>query len=148
MRRTECYRGRYDSIPLTFIYSKVYFKFNDLFVLTVEKEEIKVTTHGLLYRLNSVDVILTTPRTQSQEKALENVEQFFEKLLDLAKTDRQLAIHICQSYLSACTSDQFRSEPVDEKFLKLIVECAVDDQKKVRKKLENLFSSLTKLENS
>jgi BCL2-associated athanogene 2 len=117
-------------------------------VLTVEKEEIKVTTHGLLYRLNSVDVILTTPRTQSQEKALENVEQFFEKLLDLAKTDRQLAIHICQSYLSACTSDQFRSEPVDEKFLKLIVECAVDDQKKVRKKLENLFSSLTKLENS
>jgi BCL2-associated athanogene 2 len=117
-------------------------------VLTVEKEEIKVTTHGLLYRLNSVDVVLTTPRTQSQEKALENVEQFLEKLLEIAKTDRQLAIHSCQSYLSACTSDHFRSVPVDEKFLKLIVECAVDDQKKIKKKLENLFSSLTKLENS
>jgi len=106
-----------------------------------------VTTHGLLYRLNSVDVILTTPRSETQLKALENVNLFIEKLSDAIKTNRELAKQICQSYLSACSSDQFKSIPVDEKFQKIIIQCAVDDQKKIRKKLENLLCSMNKLQN-
>lgn len=112
----------------------------------VEQEEIKVTTHGLLYRLNSVDVILSTPRSESQQKALENVNLFLEKLSDAMKVNRETAKQTCQSYLSACSSDQFKSIPVDDKFQNIIIQCTVDDQKKIRKSLESILSTMSKLE--
>ncbi|XP_054153925.1 uncharacterized protein LOC128952540 isoform X2 [Oppia nitens] len=109
----------------------------------VDREEIKVTSHGLLYRLNSVDVILKTNRNKSQEKALETVNNAIEKLSDCAKYDKQSAKQLCQSYLSACSSDHsFKSQTFDEAFQKQIIECTIDDQKRIKKSLENIFHNI------
>ena len=106
-----------------------------------------MTTSGLLYRLNSVDVVIKTPRTESQEKALEVVTKYIEKLSDCIKTDREKAKQLCQSYLGACSSaDIFGRQPVDEKFQKIVVECSLDDQKVVKKKLEILYMNLSRQE--
>lgn len=114
----------------------------------MEQEEIKVTTHGLLYRLNSVDVMITTPRTESQEKALEALNGFINKLADTIKNNKDAAKHLCQSYLTACSSDSnlelHKDAPIDEQFQKAIIDCAVDDQKKIRKRLEGLYEALKK----
>ncbi|CAG2118290.1 unnamed protein product, partial [Medioppia subpectinata] len=66
----------------------------------VEREEIKVASHGLLHRLNSIDIILKTTRNEAQEKALETVNTFIDKLSDSVNNDKELAKKVCQSYLS------------------------------------------------
>ncbi|CAG2164519.1 unnamed protein product, partial [Oppiella nova] len=108
----------------------------------VEREEIKITSHGLLYRLDSVDINLKITRTVTQEKALENVNTFIDKLSDCVKNDRGCAKQLCQTYLSSCSSDHFKPLPVDEQFQKTVIGCSLDDQKKIKKKLQNIFSSL------
>lgn len=122
---------------LSVIYEFSYF-------IVVEQEEIKVSTSGLLYRLNSVDIAIKTPRNELQEKALENVTKVIEQLTEEVNSDRELAVQKCLSYLSACSSNERShcSTPSDEKFQSAIIECAVDDQKKIRKKLESLYEIL------
>ena len=103
-----------------------------------------MTTHGLLYRLNSVDVMVKTPRTESQQRALEDITRYIERLSDCVKTDRQRARQICQSYLGACSSADIFQDNTDEKFQRIVVECSIDDQKMVKKKLEALYMNLNR----
>ena len=92
-------------------------------------------------------MIVKITRTETQQKALEAVTKYIEKLSDCVKTDKDKALHLCQSYLGACSSaDIFNRVPVDEKFQRFVVECNLDDQKMVKKKLESLYCNLNRRE--
>ncbi|XP_054710879.1 BAG family molecular chaperone regulator 2-like [Uloborus diversus] len=105
-----------------------------------EREEIEITAERLLNRTRTVEVSVTTPRNELQQKALENVNSFFEDLNANIETDVETAKTKLQHYLNSCLSEC--KGPIDPKFQAVILECTADDQKRICKRLKSIMSSL------
>lgn len=84
--------------------------------------------------------MVTTPRNEIQQKALDNVNKLYDELLVSINSDTESAIRTLEQYINACLSDS--KGLVHQKFQSAILECTADDQKQTRKKLESLMASL------
>lgn len=91
-------------------------------------------------RCASVEVQVMTPRNPTQQDALSQVDRLMEELLCRLKADLSGSKILCQAFLNACLSDA--KGPIDQKFQSVIIECAADDQKKIRKRLESLLRTI------
>lgn len=111
-----------------------------LLLITGEKEEIELTADRLLNRTLTVEISVTTPRSEMQQQALDNVNRFLDQLLLDIKTDGDTAKETLQCYMNACLSEF--TGPVHQKFQAAILECTAYDQKQTRKRLESLMDSL------
>ncbi|XP_022660670.1 BAG family molecular chaperone regulator 2-like [Varroa jacobsoni] len=107
-----------------------------------EQEDLLFRRSGLLKRATTVDVTLLTPRTEQQVEALRVVTEVVDKLLTSFHDDTTR--ELCEMYLNACLSEA--TGPIDHKFQSKIIECAVDDQKKIRKKLQNILTQINALQ--
>lgn len=110
-----------------------------------EKEEIELTADRLVRRTLTVEVAVTTPRNEFQEQALEKVTHYLDNVLDKARTDLSGAKSMCQAYLNCCLPDY--QGPIDQRFQSYLIECAADDQKKTRKRLESILTTIKHAEN-
>ncbi|KAL1420337.1 hypothetical protein MTO96_024320 [Rhipicephalus appendiculatus] len=104
------------------------------------REEVSLTIERLQMRVKSVDVSVTTPRSEEQEAALGQIEQYVTSLVLRMTSDPKGARAQCKAYLSACSTDA--AGPVDQKFQAAILGCTADDQKKIRRRLEAILASL------
>ncbi|XP_050033167.1 BAG family molecular chaperone regulator 2 [Dermacentor andersoni] len=113
----------------------------ELASLTPElREEVSLTVERLQTRVKSVDVSVTTPRSEEQETALGQIEQYVTNLVLRMTSDPKGARAQCKAYLSACSTDA--AGPVDQKFQAAILGCTADDQKKTRRRLEAILAAL------
>ncbi|XP_037127715.1 BAG family molecular chaperone regulator 2 [Syngnathus acus] len=106
-----------------------------------EKEELTLTADRLMGRTLSVEINVGTIRNSQQEEALRKatsiIDEIVKKLLDNMAESRQrlLALH------SACLTD-VPPVPIDEKFQAIVIGCALEDQKKIKRRLEMLLRNV------
>ncbi|CAF4809055.1 unnamed protein product [Pieris macdunnoughi] len=73
------------------------------------------------------------------------VNMYIDKLVMSVHDDTVLAHTRCQAYMNACTSQPDDSSGTDKNFETAILGCTLDDQKRVKKRLEGLLDYFAKL---
>ena len=106
-----------------------------------EREELTVTADRLLGRTLTVEVSVETLRTPQQEDALRKatslINEIVAKVLDNLDTGRKRLI----SLHAACVTD-VPAVPIDQKFQTIVISCALEDQKKIKRRLETLIRNM------
>ncbi|KAL7383050.1 hypothetical protein ABVT39_003976 [Epinephelus coioides] len=103
-----------------------------------EREELNLTANRLMGRTLAVEVCVNTIRNSQQEEALNKatalIDEIVKKLLDDMENGRQrlLALH------AACVTEA-PPVPIDQKFQAIVISCALEDQKKIKRRLETLL---------
>lgn len=111
----------------------------------VEVEEIEAMTERLICRCLTVDIGIITPRTEEQETALNKVNKLMHEIEHQFNLDIQKTLHRAKAYLNACLSEPVGAH-IDHRFQGMIIECNIDDQKKIRKRLELLVEQYSSSE--
>lgn len=106
----------------------------------VEVEEIEAMAERLVCRCLTVDIGIITPRTEEQETALNKVNKLMHEIEQQFNLDIQKTLHRAKAYLNACLSEPVGAH-IDHRFQGMIIECNIDDQKKIRKRLECLVET-------
>ncbi|XP_041645170.1 BAG family molecular chaperone regulator 2 [Cheilinus undulatus] len=110
-----------------------------------EREELDLTANRLMGRTLSVEISVGTIRNSQQEEALNKatsiIDEIVKKLLDDMAGSRQklLALH------AACVTEA-PPVPIDQKFQALVISCALEDQKKIKRRLETLLRNVENAE--
>lgn len=92
-------------------------------------------------RTLSVEISVGTIRNPQQEDALRKattiIDEIVKKLLDDVDASRQrlLALH------AACVTEA-PPVPIDQKFQAIVISCALEDQKKIKQRLETLMRNV------
>uniref|UniRef100_H3B5T6 BAG domain-containing protein n=1 Tax=Latimeria chalumnae TaxID=7897 RepID=H3B5T6_LATCH len=102
-----------------------------------ESEEISLTLDRLIGRTQVVRIELRFVRSPPQEEALQQVDTIMEELQQELRGNPAQAraqLHAC---LNACKAHGAEGH-ADHKFQSLLIGCALEDQKRVRQRLESL----------
>ncbi|KAI6190523.1 hypothetical protein M3Y97_00127200 [Aphelenchoides bicaudatus] len=114
-----------------------------------EKEDITATTDRILKRCKAVDVVVNTPRSEEQSRALEEVNNSIQTVVQKMQGDLNASkddcFQILEKYLNACSADE-PTGPIDQRFQSKIIECTADDQKKIRRKLAQIIAQVDRAE--
>ncbi|XP_029452877.1 BAG family molecular chaperone regulator 2 [Rhinatrema bivittatum] len=112
-----------------------------------EREELILTANRLIGRTLTVEVSVETIRSPQQQEALKQATQIIDetakKVLDDLENGRKRLI----SLHGACTSEA-PAGPIDQKFQSIIIGCAIEDQKKIKRRLETLIRKIGNSEKS
>lgn len=106
-----------------------------------EREELELTANRIMGRTLSVEISVGTIRNPQQEDALRKattiIDEIVKKLLDDVDASRQrlLALH------AACVTEA-PPVPIDQKFQAIVISCALEDQKKIKQRLETLMRNV------
>ncbi|KAM9804195.1 BAG family molecular chaperone regulator 2 [Neosynchiropus ocellatus] len=106
-----------------------------------EREELTLTAERLMGRTLCVEISVGTIRNPQQEEALRKatsiIDEIVKKLLENMDGARQklLALH------SACVTEA-PPVPIDQKFQAIVISCALEDQKKIKRRLETLLRNV------
>lgn len=96
-------------------------------------------------RTLSVEISISTIRNSDQEEALNKaksiIDELVKKLLDDMDGGRQrlLALH------AACVTEA-PPVPIDQKFQAIVISCALEDQKRIKRRLETLLRNVENAE--
>lgn len=110
-----------------------------------EREELDLTANRLMGRTLSVEISVGTIRNSQQEEALCKataiIDELVKKLLDDMDCSRRqlLALH------AACVTEA-PPVPIDQKFQAIVISCALEDQKKIKRRLETLLRNVENAE--
>ncbi|EFO83917.1 CRE-UNC-23 protein [Caenorhabditis remanei] len=110
-----------------------------------DREEIEAITDRLTKRTKTVQVVVETPRNKEQKKALEDASAMIQDVGGLIQQDIEKAKLCLQTYLNACSYEETVGAAC-QNFMKIIIECAADDQKRIKRRLENLMSQIENAE--
>ncbi|CAH2984459.1 unnamed protein product [Chilo suppressalis] len=111
-----------------------------------DKEDIVRYADRILARAMTVDVAVRTDRDAQQEEALHQVNMYIDQLVMSVHGDDAVVAHTrCQTYMNACTSHPDPSSGTDKNFESAILGCTLDDQKRVKKRLQGLLDYFAKL---
>ena len=113
---------------------------------TGEREELNLTAKRLMGRTLTVEVSVETIRNPQQQESLlhatEMIDEVVNKLLDDLEDSRS---HLLSLY-GACISE-VPSGPVNQKFQSVVIGCAIEDQKKIKRRLETLLRNIENARN-
>lgn len=96
-------------------------------------------------RLHTVDVHVHTQRDQTQEEALFQINHFIDGLVISLRNDPDGTKQRCLSFMNACSSHYIHGI-TDKNFESALLGCTLDDQKRVKKRLQGLLNYIDKLE--
>ncbi|KAJ4949682.1 hypothetical protein JOQ06_021191 [Pogonophryne albipinna] len=106
-----------------------------------EREELSLTANRLMGRALCVEVSVGTIRNSQQEEALRNanslIDEIVKKLLDDMNSGRERLLAV----YAACVTEA-PPVPIDQKFQALVISCALEDQKKIKRRLETLVRNV------
>lgn len=106
----------------------------------IDKEEMIATTKRLLMMLQTVTVSVQTRRNEEQETALKSVNAILDSLEKMFLVpDREEACRRCQIFYNTCSTTSDSRVVIDENFLKQVIACTADDQKRIRKRLRSML---------
>ncbi|XP_026320628.1 BAG family molecular chaperone regulator 2 [Hyposmocoma kahamanoa] len=110
-----------------------------------DKDDITRYADRILARAMTVEVAVRTDRDAQQEEALHQVNMYIDQLVMSVQEDAVIAHTRCQTYMNACTSLPDPSTGTDKNFETAILGCTLDDQKRVKKRLQGLLEYFAKL---
>jgi len=103
-----------------------------------DREDILRYCERVTDRCVTVEVLVHTMRDRVQEEALYQVNRLIDSLVISIKSDPTATRVKCLSYMAACTSTSHQ-EVSDKNFETAILGCTLDDQKRIRKRLQGLL---------
>ncbi|CAG9764696.1 unnamed protein product [Ceutorhynchus assimilis] len=98
----------------------------------------------IMNRCQTVEVRVLTQRDQMQEEALSQINHLIDGLVMDLRNDHEAAKQRCISYVNACSSIMVDGV-MDKKFESALLGCTLDDQKRVKKRLQGLLSYFGRL---
>ena len=102
---------------------------------------MSLTANRLMGRALCVEVSVGTIRNSLQEEALRNatslIDEIVKKLLDDMNSGRERLLAV----YAACVTEA-PPVPIDQKFQALVISCALEDQKKIKRRLETLVRNV------
>jgi len=98
----------------------------------------------IINRCQTVDVRVMTQRDQMQEEALSQINYLIDGLVLDLRDDHEAAKQRCMSYVNACSAIMVEGI-MDKKFESALLGCTIDDQKRVKKRLQGLLSYFERL---
>jgi len=105
-----------------------------------EREDVENRIERLQQRLQSVQVSVTSPRSDSQQECLHAVNRAINTLIFQIQTDSLQAHMQCRQYLSAAGAEE--NHPMDVKFEAHLLGCTLEDQKGIKKRLLGLMDHI------
>lgn len=90
----------------------------------------------------TVDIMVRTNRDQIQEDALHQVNLLIDGLVVNLRGDPSGTKVKCMSYMAACSS--VPQGITDKNFESAILGCTLDDQKRIRKRLQGLLEYINR----
>ena len=115
---------------------------NIVYRISGDREEFKVNAERLMCRCLTVDIKVGIPRTTSQEEALTATNKFLEEIQQHITSSLHSAAEMLQGLFNACNPDEEGRGTVNIKFQSLILACAVEDQKKIRKRIQKWSNAI------
>lgn len=118
----------------------------DLMNQLSENDADDVTRYAdrIMNRCQTVEVRVLTQRDTMQEEALFQVNHLIDGLVVDLRNDHDAAKQRCVSYVNACSSIMVEGI-MDKKFESALLGCTIDDQKRVKKRLQGLLSYFERL---
>ncbi|XP_039759276.1 BAG family molecular chaperone regulator 2-like [Pararge aegeria] len=110
-----------------------------------DKDDIARYADRILARAMTVEVAVRTDRDPQQEDALYQVNLLIDQLVVSVHEDTVIAHSRCQTYMNACTSQPDSSSGTDRNFETAILGCTLDDQKRIKKRLQGLLDYIAKM---
>lgn len=96
-------------------------------------------------RCLTVEVKIHTQRDKQQVEALHQVNHLIDTLVMGLKTDPDSTKAKCVSYMNACSSHYVHGV-TDKNFESAILGCTLDDQKRVKKRIQGLLNYFDRLQ--
>ncbi|XP_068135469.1 BAG family molecular chaperone regulator 2 [Hyperolius riggenbachi] len=112
-----------------------------------EREELTITADRLMGRTVTVEVSVETIRNPHQAASLEQASKVIDEILKKVMDNMEAGRQQLMSLYGACTSD-VPPGPIDQKFQSIIIGCALEDQKKIKRRLETLIRNIDSSEKS
>ncbi|KAG8338261.1 BAG molecular chaperone regulator 2 [Homalodisca vitripennis] len=109
-----------------------------VFCFLDDREDILRYCERVTGRCLTVEVMVHTNRDKIQEEALHQVNRLIDGLVISIKADPSATRVKCMSYMAACSSSSLQGMS-DNNFEAAILGCTVDDQKRIRKRLQGLL---------
>ncbi|XP_044864436.1 BAG family molecular chaperone regulator 2 isoform X3 [Mauremys mutica] len=112
-----------------------------------EREELCLTASRLMGRTLTVEVSVETIRNPQQQEALFHATRMIDEVVNKLLDDLEGYKSHLMSLYGACTSE-VPSGPIDQKFQSVVIGCAIEDQKKIKRRLETLLRNIENSEKS
>ena len=109
-------------------------------LLETDRDDIQRYIDRVTMRCMTIDILVRTDRDQAQEESLFQVNRLIDQLVVSFKHDPPTTRARCQAYMAACSPNP--EVPTDKAFEVALLGCALDDQKKIKKRLHGLFAYL------
>ncbi|XP_014334896.2 BAG family molecular chaperone regulator 2 isoform X1 [Bos mutus] len=106
-----------------------------------EREELNLTANRLMGRTLTVEVSVETIRSPQQQESLKHATRIIDEVVSKFLDDLGNARSHLMSLYSACSSE-VPAGPVDQKFQSIVIGCALEDQKKIKRRLETLLRNI------
>ncbi|EPY73225.1 zinc finger protein 451 [Camelus ferus] len=106
-----------------------------------EREELNLTANRLMGRTLTVEVSVETIRNPQQQESLKHATRIIDEVVSKFLDDLGNAKSHLMSLYSACSSE-VPPGPVDQKFQSIVIGCALEDQKKIKRRLETLLRNI------
>ncbi|KAK4884661.1 hypothetical protein RN001_000932 [Aquatica leii] len=108
-----------------------------------ERDDVLHFADRIVNRCLTIDLKINTQRDQTQEEALHQINHLIDSLVVGMKTDPDVMQSKCISYLNSCSSHG--QGVIDKNFESILLGCTIDDQKRVKKRLQGLNNYINKL---
>ncbi|XP_063775726.1 BAG family molecular chaperone regulator 2 [Pseudophryne corroboree] len=112
-----------------------------------EREELTLTADRLMSRIVTVEVTVETIRNPQQAVSLQQANLIIDEILKRVMDNLESGKKQLMNLYGACTSD-VPPGPIDQKFQSIIIGCALEDQKKIKRRLETLIRNIATSEKS
>ncbi|CAH1107464.1 unnamed protein product [Psylliodes chrysocephalus] len=109
-----------------------------------DRDDVNRYVERIINRSLTVEVKVLTQRDRMQEDALYQVNHLIDGLVVVMKTDAETAQAKCISYMNACSSSVVHGV-TDKNFESALLGCSLDDQKKVKRRLQGLLNYFEKI---
>nr|ACO09358.1 BAG family molecular chaperone regulator 2 [Osmerus mordax] len=110
-----------------------------------EREELSLTANRLLNRTLTVEISVGTLRNPQQEEALNRATALIDAIVAKLLDDMDSSRKGLSALLAACVTEA-PAVPIDQKFQTIVISCALEDQKKIKRRLETLLRNLDSAE--
>ncbi|EGI60844.1 PREDICTED: BAG family molecular chaperone regulator 2 [Acromyrmex echinatior] len=108
-----------------------------------DRDDILRYADRLSMRCSTVDVLVTVQRDHVQQEALHQVNGLIDSLVVGLRQDPNGTRQRCAEFMNACSSHSIGHS--DKIFETAILGCTLDDQKRVKKRLQGLLDYIDKM---
>lgn len=108
-----------------------------------DKDDVLRYAERLSIRCLTVDILVKTQRDNVQQEALHQVNGLIDNLVIGLRQDPCSTRQKCAAFMNACSSQSVGH--LDKNFETAILGCTLDDQKRIKKRLQGLLDYIDKM---